>query len=57
MARLNQGIVEVMDLNEQLKSLLGTLNRSAAMEEFHRDHCEAEGSFEDELPRGRSFSN
>jgi hypothetical protein len=57
MARLNQGIGEVMDLNEQLKTLLGSLNRSAAMEEFYRDRCEAEGSFEDELPRGRGFTN
>ena len=52
MPRFNHTI-EVLDLSEQIKAIIGVLNRAAAVEEIRRARAEVEGnlaSLEDEPP-------
>lgn len=52
MPRFNNTI-EVLDLSEQIKAIIGVLNRAAAVEEIRRARAEVEGnlaSLEEEAP-------
>jgi hypothetical protein len=52
MPRFNNTI-EVLDLSEQIKAIIGVLNRAAAVEEIRRARAEVEGnlaSLEEETP-------
>ncbi|MFO0573715.1 MAG: hypothetical protein U1A78_06955 [Polyangia bacterium] len=52
MPRFNHTI-DVLDLSEQIKAIIGVLNRAAAVEEIRRARAEVEGNLaglEDETP-------